>query len=241
MGRDSVRGQKAWLHTVVLPLPLTSDCGLEQDAEPPWASAFSSVKWNQCREDCRRDRSRVQLQNHSIYSKEKLAEAMRGLQKPPGVHVEPSWVGSPRKTWQNRPTEGVHAPASIRRAETQRLPLELLASRAHSEGRDPGGKSPSPKDLKGIWPISRASPNRQSIIYRLGEAFLVPGVRQGEKEAGRRAGYEGLSPSPEHAPSVLCPVMPGWDSENHPSSLPAARGRRMGEAGCLSVRPAPAP
>lgn len=117
---------------------------------------------------------------------------------------------------------------------------ELSASRAHSEGRDPGGKRPSPKDLQGIWPISRASPNRQSIIYRLGEALLAPGIRQGEKEAGRRAGYEGSSPSPEHAPSALCPAMPGWDSENHPSSLPAARGRRMGEAGCLSVCPSSA-
>lgn len=36
--------------------------------------------------------------------------------------MEPFWAGSPRKTWQNRPTEGVHAPASTRRAETQRLP-----------------------------------------------------------------------------------------------------------------------
>lgn len=55
---------------MVLPLPLTMDCGLKQDAEPLWASAFSSVKRNQFHEDYGvTEVVSVQQQNHSVFQR----------------------------------------------------------------------------------------------------------------------------------------------------------------------------
>ena len=55
VGRDRGRGQETWLHIVALTLTLTNQCDLGQSADLPQASAFSSVRWNHCHEDCRRN------------------------------------------------------------------------------------------------------------------------------------------------------------------------------------------